>query len=416
MNEIENQNSMADEELKEIAEKLEKELGHQYFDKPVDLTTGKTQEKNPELLELEKEMENLGEIILPGADLKPEDELPAGEQILALEKKEENKPAEIKYKSFRLFQGKTDEEKNAAEQQKKLQTEKQAQEKITREQEKEKAIAEKTRQKEIEKQEKEKAETEKKLQQELERQKKEEREKAELEKKEIEKLRNKEIKEKEKQIKKQEEELELRARAEQKRAEQEKKEKEKQEKKFQTEKEIGDWKKIKEERQLKKIEEKNKKKQEHLLKKEQRKKERAMRPKFGWYVAIVKRPVVYLCAIEFMAYFGALLPFVKNFFTNVILSYIIILDLIVFIWLAVRIKKHYAESYGTAIKAVMLAGLLTGFFRAVFKVIWINESWTIFNVIFEPLIWAGYGMVIGLIVGGIIKRQTIQNISEKFIS
>ena len=304
MNELENQNSMADEELKEIAEKLEKELGHQYFDQPLNLAKEKAPEKMPELLELEHEIEKLGKIILPGADLKPKDELPSGEKT---ELVTEKKPTKNKYKSFRLFKTMTATEKQARDEEKKLQKEKQAQEKMIREQGKEKDLAE--------------------------------------------------------------------------------------------------WKKIKAERQQAKIAEKNKKRQELLLKKEQRKKERGLRPKFGWYVMVIKRPIIYLCAVEFLAYFGALFSPVKNFFTNVILSYIIILDLIVFVWLVARIKKHYGESYGTAIKAITLTGLLTGFFRAGFKVIWVNDLWTIFNVIFEPLIWAGYGLIIGLIVGAIIKKQ-----------
>ena len=304
MNELENQNSMADEELKEIADKLEKELGHHYFDQPLNLAKEKAPEKMPELLELEHEIEKLGKIILPGADLKPKDELPSGEKT---ELVTEKKPTKNKYKSFRLFKTMTATEKQARDEEKKLQKEKQAQEKMIREQGKEKDLAE--------------------------------------------------------------------------------------------------WKKIKAERQQAKIAEKNKKRQELLLKKEQRKKERGLRPKFGWYVMVIKRPIIYLCAVEFLAYFGALFSPVKNFFTNVILSYIIILDLIVFVWLVARIKKHYGESYGTAIKAITLTGLLTGFFRAGFKVIWVNDLWTIFNVIFEPLIWAGYGLVIGIIVGAIIKKQ-----------
>ena len=304
MNELENQNSMADEELKEIADKLEKELGHHYFDQPLNLAKEKAPEKMPELLELEHEIEKLGKIILPGADLKPKDELPSGEKT---ELVTEKKPTKNKYKSFRLFKTMTATEKQARDEEKKLQKEKQAQEKMIREQGKEKDLAE--------------------------------------------------------------------------------------------------WKKIKEEREQTKIAEKNKKRQELLLKKEQRKKERGLRPKFGWYVMVIKRPIIYLCAVEFLAYFGALFSPVKNFFTNVILSYIIILDLIVFVWLVARIKKHYGESYGTAIKAITLTGLLTGFFRAGFKVIWVNDLWTIFNVIFEPLIWAGYGLVIGIIVGAIIKKQ-----------
>jgi len=285
MNELENQNSMADEELKEIADKLEKELGHHYFDQPLNLAKEKAPEKMPELLELEHEIEKLGKIILPGADLKPKDELPSGEKT---ELVTEKKPTKNKYKSFRLFKTMTATEKQARDEEKKLQKEKQAQEKMIREQGKEKDLAE--------------------------------------------------------------------------------------------------WKKIKAERQQAKIAEKNKKRQELLLKKEQRKKERGLRPKFGWYVMVIKRPIIYLCAVEFLAYFGALFSPVKNFFTNVILSYIIILDLIVFVWLVARIKKHYGESYGTAIKAITLTGLLTGFFRAGFKVIWVNDLWTIFNVIFEPLI------------------------------
>jgi len=367
MDETQNQNpnqntDNADEELKNIAEKLEKELGHQYFDKPVDLTQEKSENKIPEILELEKEIENLGEIILPGADLKPEDELPAGEKHIEIEKlknKEIKGEEKRKYKSFRLFREKKESDDNSSTDF--WQTLKQEKEEI------EKLEIKKLREKE--------------------KQEREQRKKLEKEKKE----REKEIKRNGKEEREKTEAVE--------------KEKILKEKKLQSEKQLAEWKNIKAERQAAKIEAKNKKRQEKLLKKEQRKKERALRPKFGWYIMVIKRPVIYLCAVEFFSYFCTLIPATKNFFNNIVLSYLIILDLIVFIWLTIRVKKHYEENYGTIVKAVILAGLLTGFFRAVFKVIWIGNAWTIFNIIFEPLIWAGYGLVISAIVGAIVKKQ-----------
>lgn len=102
---------IADKELKELAEKLEKDLGHHYFSQPLDYSGDKKENKNTELLELEQEISNLGKIVLPKANLSPEKELPQPETI-----EEKNKKTSAYLQSFKPYQ---EIKKNISEKQKK---------------------------------------------------------------------------------------------------------------------------------------------------------------------------------------------------------------------------------------------------------------------------------------------------------
>jgi len=142
-------------------------------------------------------------------------------------------------------------------------------------------------------------------------------------------------------------------------------------------------------------------------KERQKELEKGLRPKlgFGWYVNVVKRPVVYLAGIEFLIYFFSLILIIKPFLLNIVLPLVFVLDIIVFGWLTARVLRKHRQGFWAGVKAVVLAGILVGMARAVFKVIWINEVWTMFNVLTEPIVTGGIAGIVGLVVGFIARKK-----------
>jgi len=122
----------------------------------------------------------------------------------------------------------------------------------------------------------------------------------------------------------------------------------------------------------------------------------------GWYTLMVKRPVIYLVGLEFLLYFFSLIPGWRILFLNILLPYLIILDVVVYVWVSLRLRLVHLENRLTTVKCLILAGLLVGLARAFFKVIWIGELWTVFNLISESLIdgliAGGSALIISLII------------------
>ncbi len=153
------------------------------------------------------------------------------------------------------------------------------------------------------------------------------------------------------------------------------------------------------------------KKFERLKKMEEKKRRKKASPQlnFGWYVEIIKRPVVYLAGIEFLIYFFSLISFTRSFLLNIILPLIVFLDAAVFAWIAVKVVRYLHYPQGIAIKACLLAGAFIGLFRAVFKIIWINKLWTILNIAIEPVILGGIAVISGFLATLFIKNRGYAN-------
>lgn len=469
---------IADQELKELAEKLERELGHQYFSKPLDYS-GPKENKATELLELEKEIANLGEIVLPSVNLNPAKELSApkkksvGKKRLAVEKYQDFKlylPTKKKiakkskviasqtqeYQDFKLYKNslkkistptknhqsfQLSHDENLKNWQKTLQQnskihstkpttkktvvkenfweiikkERQA-EKNRREElkknkliekqrlaaEKEKQIAEWQQQKQAKKilqeQEKEKQKiAEQKIKAEQDLLKKQQAEAKTLAKldalaqKELIKKQEDKIKEEQKIFKKQQSENKILAKLEAKKQ----KELLKEQKRIAEEERFAEWQEQKKAKKIAKLAKKEKLAQE----------KEKNNLSFAWYLSIIKKSILYLVMIELLAYFFSTVPLIKDFILNNLLDYLLIIDLFVFIWLTFTIKRHLGATSLVAIKAVIMTGLLVGFFRALFKIFWFSESWTLINIIVEPLIWGFYGLVTATIFSLIIKKN-----------
>lgn len=125
----------------------------------------------------------------------------------------------------------------------------------------------------------------------------------------------------------------------------------------------------------------------------------------GWYISLIKKPVIYLAGIEMLVYFFSLVPSFKINFFNLSLAIILLVDVIVLGWLVVKVLKTKVQTHWVGIKTVVLAGVFVGLFRAVFKLIWLNIPWTVPNIIIEPLMMAGVGLVVGVVVGVIVKNK-----------
>jgi len=106
------------------------------------------------------------------------------------------------------------------------------------------------------------------------------------------------------------------------------------------------------------------------------------------YISIIKFPVIFLVGIELLIYIFSL---------NAILPLIILLNIIVFILLAIKALKRYNYNQWLVVKICLLAGIIVGLFRAIFIMIWVGESWTIINIIAEPVILGVVAVIMSLV-------------------
>ncbi len=445
--------AIADQELKELAEKLERELGHHYFSKPLDYSGHNKETKNAELLELEQEIANLGEIVLPQANLNPSQELPAPKKIinkkpiypyknfkLYLPKKKKTpknvKTKDDKYQSFELYKKpqkniakknknftfKLTNDKNLQNWKKPLQQnyklqknrtvlknkkkvskesfwgsfkKKRQAQKIIRRQLKEKKLLEK-KQRQEEKTKLIIAQRELRTKQKLAKAQQQETARlAELEVKKQQELVAQQAKEKQKLL---QEQLVAKKAAAKSEALKQKELLKEQAKKNQEEK-YAIW---LAQKQVQKLE-KEKARKESLEKKNLEKEKNNL--PFAWYLNLIKKPVLYLVTMELLIYFLSAIPLIKAFILNTLLDYLLIIDVFVFIWLTFTLKRHLSATSLVAIKAVMMTGLLVGFFRALFKIFWFSENWTLINILVEPLIWGFYALITATIFSLIIKKN-----------
>jgi hypothetical protein len=98
-----------------------------------------------------------------------------------------------------------------------------------------------------------------------------------------------------------------------------------------------------------------------------------------------KKIIIFLIGLEILAYFLSTLSALA-FLSNLFFALILLIDLIVFIWLPIHLIKKCHQDLKTSAKLCLLIAVLVGFFRAVFKIFWFNQLWTIVNAIIEPLL------------------------------
>lgn len=125
----------------------------------------------------------------------------------------------------------------------------------------------------------------------------------------------------------------------------------------------------------------------------------------GWYWDIIRRPVKILAGLEILVSFLSSFDSLRSLMLNVVDPLLLLVILIFFGWVIwqVRIKKE--ESFWQAIVTVFIAGFVLGLVSSVFKAVWIREYWTIFNLTTEPVFMGLVGVVVGLIVGLVVRKK-----------
>lgn len=340
-------NKNPNDSLENLAERLEKELGAKKHFRQYDLRSEKTDEqRSPEILELENNMQKLEK----GEDFV----LPEVKKI------EAPQPAKSDVEIEQLYKQELDKQKDIDR--KKL------------------------------------AKREKRLQKKHERQalklKKKKQKQADKKQQQIAKEK---IKQQKKQHKQQQQEYYNKKKLEKQQA----KQKNKQERKSQREQELL---KLQEQKE-------NKRQQQEKIKKAKKTQQQKLpeqtpdKPKLGWYLKNIKAPMFLLVAVEIGIYIFSLINAISNFLQNIVLPLVIILDIIIIAWLVVQVIKKKQQLKITAIKSVVLLGVLTGLLRAIFVALWISQPWTFINLIIEPVLTGIIALVVGFVVSLFIKAS-----------
>jgi len=130
-----------------------------------------------------------------------------------------------------------------------------------------------------------------------------------------------------------------------------------------------------------------------------------LKPTASESLALIRRPIIYLIAIEMFIYFFSIFSFAKNILLNIFLPLVLVLDVFVFVWLYLRlVEKENLPIFSTS-KLLILTGFLVGFGRAIFKIIWLTENWTLINLIIESFLTAFIAGMLALIISVFFKKK-----------
>ncbi len=127
----------------------------------------------------------------------------------------------------------------------------------------------------------------------------------------------------------------------------------------------------------------------------------------GWYVELVKKWVIFLAALEILVYILALIKSINLLMMEVVDPLLLIVDFFVFGYLMWRVKRKEKETMWQGAITCFFAGFGLGLIMSIFKVFWVREFWTIFNLITEPVFMGLVAGGVGLIIGLFIKRKKI---------
>jgi len=127
----------------------------------------------------------------------------------------------------------------------------------------------------------------------------------------------------------------------------------------------------------------------------------------GWYWRIIKKPVLILSVLKILVYILSSFSALKQMMIDIIDPILLLVDFVFFAHITALVKHKYKQSQWQAIVTVFLAGFGFGFISSLFKLFWIREFWTIFNLITEPVFMGLVAAVIAVIAGLFIKRRRI---------
>lgn len=189
-----------------------------------------------------------------------------------------------------------------------------------------------------------------------------------------------------------------------KKNQQEAKEAQRREREEQEEKERAEWllerQKRKELKQVKRLAKLEAIRQQRVLGKKSKNK-----VSFGEYIKIIKKTVLFLVGLELLVYLLGALPFWSGFWLHTILPGLIIVDILVLGLLAKKTLQKFDHNLGMAYRVGTLAGLIVGLARAIFKLFWIGQLWTLVAVVSEPILTIIIALLTTLVVKLLIIKK-----------
>ena len=124
-----------------------------------------------------------------------------------------------------------------------------------------------------------------------------------------------------------------------------------------------------------------------------------------WYWMLIRTPVFILAGLEISLYFLSLIPGLKFVMIEVFDPILFLVNFIFFGWLMVLVLKKKGENLWQGTVTLFLAGFALGLIMSIFKIFWIREYWTFYNLIVEPVFMGMIAVIVGLIVSLFIKKN-----------
>ncbi len=132
--------------------------------------------------------------------------------------------------------------------------------------------------------------------------------------------------------------------------------------------------------------------------------ETGWKEKIDWVWRLVAKPVLFLFILQAGVYIFASFPKLSVIMLRVIDPLVLLVDLVVFAWLASQVKLKQDKSRSWALWACFGAGFGLGLLNGLFKFLWIGEYWTILAMIIEPIYLAFIAVITGWIAFSLAKK------------
>ncbi|OIO18487.1 hypothetical protein COV56_02775 [Candidatus Kuenenbacteria bacterium CG11_big_fil_rev_8_21_14_0_20_37_9] len=129
----------------------------------------------------------------------------------------------------------------------------------------------------------------------------------------------------------------------------------------------------------------------------------------AWYIILVKKWVIFLASLEILVYVLAIARSIHSLMMTVVDPLLLLVDFAVFGFLMWKVKRKERETLWQGVVACFFAGFGFGLITSIFRIFWIRELWTVFNLITEPVFMGIMASAAGLITGIFIKRKGPKN-------
>ncbi len=126
--------------------------------------------------------------------------------------------------------------------------------------------------------------------------------------------------------------------------------------------------------------------------------------KIDWVWRLTVKPVLFLFVLQAGVYILASSPKLSVIMLRVVDPLVLLVDLVVFAWLASQVKLKQNKGRSWAVWACFGAGFGLGLLNGLFKFLWIGEYWTILAMIIEPIYLALIAVITGFIAFSLAKK------------